>query len=438
MCEVNMEVGSGLARGARCGLSHCVFGVALMLIPVVASAGDPQSLALQRRDNRADFTQKGSLLVYPAVEVAWDDQGRVVRDTVIHLSNDFSDEVRVQVYYVNGDAPIDEVIAGDPPMVVIEAEPGWNNANCQLVLTGDQPIYWSAANGGEPGCQPFTIIDPNGRPSLDGRPGERVVRGFVLIWAIDLDLGEISWNHLSGYALSVDYANADASEYGAYALQARKAQQGSPTDQNPGVMLLNGREYDALYNQLILPFKGTGSAYGTGLAGFSVDTDLSLWGAEVDLRRPEDAFGLVETDVVYDVWNMNERRFSGTRHRLTCWRQRLFSDYSAPNNLLRSNLQTDRGKIRIDGKPSLECDEPLMPLGLLGVARTVLAFSGNLQNPAETAVPVRGSGCESGAVMYEFASSDPEELREDESLPRALERDRKLGTGSRNRAQGGE
>ncbi|MCP4590202.1 MAG: hypothetical protein GY842_05635, partial [bacterium] len=46
---------------------------------------------------------KGSLLIFPKVELRWDASGQLIQDTFIDLTNDYPDDVRVRVYYVNGD-----------------------------------------------------------------------------------------------------------------------------------------------------------------------------------------------------------------------------------------------------------------------------------------------------------------------------------------------
>jgi hypothetical protein len=93
-------------------------------------AGILMTQAVAQEDRRASISQKGSLLIFPAIEVEWDNNGRVVLDTYLSLTNDYFEDVRVQVFYVNGDEPLEELLAGNPPTVVREAEPGCNFADC--------------------------------------------------------------------------------------------------------------------------------------------------------------------------------------------------------------------------------------------------------------------------------------------------------------------
>ena len=358
-------------------------------------------LPAARADLRTTVSQKGSLLIFPAVELKWNGAGALVQDTVLHLVNDSADDVLLQVYYINGDAPREPVFAGDPPVLVTEGEPGWNRADCQLRVTGNQSLSWSAAFGSATACQPFNVIDPGGRPDPEGPAGSRVLRGFVYVWAINTAGEEIRWNHLSGHALVVDYGSYSAWEYGAYAFQVNSGvSQGEPTDGNPGQLLLNGVEYDACYDALLFDFYSSGAApfSGSGLTG-AADTDLTLFTVESDLR--ETGFGLVSTIARFEIWNQNETKFSGTQRRITCWHQMLLSDYGIPNNFLRATLQTDRGKARINGLGSTSCDPRDLPAALLGVAAKRIVFSGAATGSASTGGTLIGQGCEDASILYD-------------------------------------
>ena len=105
-------------------------------------------------------TQKGSLLIMSKVEIRWDAQGNLLQDTFIALTNDYMEDVRVQMFFVNGDEPIP---AGDQE----RAHPGWNWVDNEITLTGNEPAYWSALTGNPKGVSPFTILDPG---VLPGRP----------------------------------------------------------------------------------------------------------------------------------------------------------------------------------------------------------------------------------------------------------------------------
>lgn len=347
-------------------------------------------------------TQKGSLLVFPSVEVEWRPGGAISVDTVIHIANDYFEDVAVQLYFVNGDLPMDAVFAGDPPQLVSEAEPGWNFADCQFDLTADQATSWSAVSGMPGGCQPFTVLDPDGRPNPERSLGYRMLRGYVLAWAVDSAGEEISWNHLSGYAMSVNYHEVAASEYEAYAFQVRDSELGSPSDARPGLLLLNGREYDALPDTLLWSFEAAGVSRIFDLGGVvSSNTDLTLMPMEADFR--EVGFERVITTARYDIWNENERRFSGTQHDLTCWRQQLISEYPSPNHLVLTNLQTNHGKARIRGLGGVNCGSPNLPVPIIGVAQRDLMFGVVCAGTALSSSTLVGQGCETGAILFDPA-----------------------------------
>jgi len=381
--------------------------------------------------NQASVSTKGSLLIFPAVELKWDSHGFLSQDTIISITNDVQQPVSVQFYLVNGDPPLAPMPAGENGPAE-RAHPGWNWADCQLNLTANQPTYWSAATGLPAGCQRFTVLDsalPPGRPDPDGPPGSRVLRGFVVGWAVNGQGHEIHWNHLSGEALTVNYGNATAWEYSAYAFEAVSSQDGGETDELPGLLRLDGNEYDAPFDRLLFNFNAVGSQFQSGARAFvTLDTDLTLMPVAMDLRQ--DNIGPLTTKAKFDIWNMNETRLSGTERCVTCWDQTLLSKYADPNNFIIDNLQTDVGKARIDGITSTKCDNPdlncnpganagqiaegtvpalgcSLNLPLLGVASKLLAISGTTcGDAAATGLSLVGLGAEPGAIIYDIVRGD--------------------------------
>ena len=112
-------------------------------------------------------------------------------------------------------------------MILERAHPGWNHAGTHIMLTANQSVYWSAATGQPAGVSPLEVLDPGGRPDIRGR----VVRGFIVAWAVDAAGHEIGWNHLSGGATVVSYADQTAHEYASFAVQwVSDAPNGAETD----------------------------------------------------------------------------------------------------------------------------------------------------------------------------------------------------------------
>ncbi|MCP4594098.1 MAG: hypothetical protein GY842_25495, partial [bacterium] len=153
--------------------------------------------------DRVSASEKGSILIYPKIELRWNETGRLIQDTFIDLTNDHEDLVELKGYYVNG----------DPPMAATNGErehPGWNSKGFSFDLTGNQPSYWSAATG-QPGpdqsVAKFTSLDPGsppGRPDPSGST-KRVLRGYLIVWATTDTGEEIRWNHLKGDAVIINY-----------------------------------------------------------------------------------------------------------------------------------------------------------------------------------------------------------------------------------------
>jgi len=197
------------------------------------------------------------------VEIKWDAALNVVQDTFIELTNDYPEPVYVQLYFVNGDPPLDPLMVGDPPVLVERGHPGWNRVDVAFQLTANEPAYWSVLSGQPRGVQPFTILDPVfplGRPDRDN-PGGRILRGFIIVWAISATGGgEISWNHLSGSATTIHYTETSAFDYKPVAFQCvTGAAVGESCGATPGQLMLDGVEYSAAPNQLVLDFYAVGS-----------------------------------------------------------------------------------------------------------------------------------------------------------------------------------
>lgn len=355
---------------------------------------------------RVSASQKGSLLIFSKIEIKWDVDGNVIQDTFLDMANDtpFGD-VRIQGYFINGDTELEEMTSGDPGQVIQEYEPGWNTADCQFTLTADQPSFWSAAQGNAlsgPGfrgfkdCQAFTVLDSDGpgRPDPeDPNMQDRVLRGYAIFWAerfIPVADGfpngvfvPINWNHLKGDGLIVNYRNGTAWEYNAWAFQARIGIQGEQIGA-PGELRLDGGMYDWPFSTLLLDFYGTGStALSGGNQTVTVDTDLTVHAVTADLRQ--DGCGPVLTKIEASIWNEFETKFSGTRRCVCCWDQTMLSNWvrssAIPNHFKRTALRTDKGKARLEGLASTECNY----YELCGPSATLKRFANRCGEPGAVA-----------------------------------------------------
>jgi hypothetical protein len=383
-------------------------------------------------DDRVSASKKGSLLYYSKIELRWDATGKLVQDTFITLTNDNNSDVHVKLYLVNGDAPLDPVFVNG--VLVERAHRGWNWVDCGFVLTEDESTFFRASSGrgsatSHNSCQPWSTLDPGsppGRPDLE-RPGQRVLRGFIVAWAVDAEGNEISWNHLTGHVDIVNYAERSAWEYNSYAFQCLNTTTGDACDTNPGTINMDGTEYDYAFDRLLLDFYAVGST-AMSLGGITVmlDTDLTLHSVSADLRQDDE--GPITTKAEFAIWNENEDERSGTTRCITCWDQTLLSNYADANNFLLGVLGTDKGKARIDGVASEECDECFDVLtcddgtcefvevceiesedaALLGVAAKILSFSGGVTGTAVAGMTLVGMGTESAYISYDNIFGEPD------------------------------
>jgi len=241
----------------------------------------------------------------------------------------------------------------------------------------DRPSAPAATGSGSAPLSPGPCELP-GRPAMDGTD-DRVLRGYVLAWAVNSDGVEIKWNHLAGNATIVNYREGSAWEYSAWASHAVNPviDHGQPTGFS-GELDLNELEFAPPYSHLLLNFQAVDSAaFGQeGVAQVISDTDLTLHPVTIDLRQNHQP--PVTTKASFDIWNQWEARFSGTHRCITCWDQTLLGLYDSPNHFNLQFLQTDHGKARIEGAASAgECPEST-DAALLGVAARQLVFDGGL------------------------------------------------------------
>ena len=79
---------------------------------------DPTTNAVpaSSHDGRGSVSVKGSLLVFPQVEIRWNAAGTVIQDTFVEITNDYPSDVFIQLYFINGDPPLEAapVIGGTP------------------------------------------------------------------------------------------------------------------------------------------------------------------------------------------------------------------------------------------------------------------------------------------------------------------------------------
>jgi len=370
-------------------------------------------------DGRGQPGVKGSFLIWPNVELKWNAAGQLIQDTFITLSNDYPEYVHVQLYFVQGDPPLPA-----NPQTGERPHPGWNRVDRGLVLTHNQPVYWSVATGAPLALGSFTVLDPGTPP---GRPdpedtGERGLRGFIVAWAVNEAGHEIRWNHLTGAATLVHYGRRTAWEYPAWAFSARRVEHEqepydcTELDSNgvchnaavvPGRLDFDGFQYDAGPDQLLFDFFASGVTLVSRERSATVETDLTLCPLDQDLRQETAAPTC--TALVRMIWNENETSFSDAPVCLAQWDQRLLSAYGG--HFLPALLQTRAGRARLDAVANPACPGS-RATALVGVANRIITFPSG--RPAMTGDALHQLGKQPAALRYDptatraTASIEPE------------------------------
>jgi len=339
--------------------------------------------------NRVSATQKGSVLIFPKIEVRWDVNGSLIQDTFVDIANDYITDVHFLAFYVN---ELCETIHIDS------------------TLTLNEPAWWAASTGvGSKAVAPFfgfdqAYDDPDGSTDL-------VVRGYLVVIATDVLDRQINFNHLYGQATLVNYAEGDAWEYNAYAFRALIGTTGA-TIGTAGEIQLNGTQYDYAFDYLLLDYFASGSFAFSG-AGVVVEheTDLTLMITDQDLRQETE--GPYVTKAFFRIWNEDETSFTN-EFCLIKWDQSLISKWGGA--FLRTNLQTDKGRARIDGIYSQLCNtvdddnNPVLTSGnfpLLGVQAKILTFDSSAC--AKAGGELVGSGTQSTCILYDPIGEPPPE-----------------------------
>lgn len=359
-----------------------------------------------------ETSTKGSLLVFPKIELRWAEsepgEWVLIQDTFIELTNDYPEDVVVQMYYVDGDQPSSWI-------------------DVMIELTANEPTYWSAASGLPKGVSPFQILHPGfppGRPCDDGSD-ERCLGGYLLAWATDEDGYPLSWNHLTGSSIVLHYRDDRAWESAPWAFQC-VVPFGSLCEDVPGEGKLNldGTAYESVPEKLLLDFYAVGAdpfGLGSPPGTIPVDTNLTLLPLMIDLRQDGD--GPIMSKANFDIWNMNEWKFSGTHRCIFGWDEELLSRYDLPNHFLRDNLQTDKGKARIDGVASAVCGPESTEAPFLGVSARLLTYEDNHSSIAGSGLT--GTGVELGHIMYDaMLGPDPQKRRDISDTRMLLPRDK--------------
>lgn len=344
--------------------------------------------------NVGNTSQKGSLLIFPAIDIDPVDAS----DTLIEISNDNILPVQLECYYVNERK--DRVDFGF--LLTPKATASWD------VFSGDGTIN----------PPPF----PSGGTFPTGNPN----RGELICFAVDFAAAnQVAFNHLTGTATVIHLVDSDATQprqafrYNGWAFAA-EGSFAPPNDYTimgkPGNLLLTGNgagTYDAcpLYNiasfmpgEGVLP--GTGSRLGPV---YTADNDLSIVSCNQDLRQD---FLLHLTKLQFTVWNSNETMYTGAYvcvdsvEKVGLDPEDAPAGFVASSNFTYGTLRTANARLQVQGVLSTQCVGS-ENAGLLGVLSSSVTLDGDTSEDQELGSTTQGAGTQSGFVLWDASPAGP-------------------------------
>jgi hypothetical protein len=355
-----------------------------MLLLTTALCSSP-ALAAQ---NVANTSQKGSLLIFPAINIDPQDAA----DTLVEISNDENLPVQIECEYVNQKK---------------------DRVDFDFFLTPKATASWDVYTGfGE------NISAPAFPTHGTFRYGDPY-QGELVCFAVDSGVqNQIAFNHLTGTATVVYKDDADAEQikqafrYNAWAFIAR-GDTGPAADNTiqgtPGNLQLTGGgagTYDACPAYNIANFMPNGATLSPVR---TFDNDLWAVSCNQDLRQD---FKLHLTKLLFTVWNSNENSYTGSYY---CADSVSFVGLSAadnprlvnPNNFSYSTLRTRNARFQVQGIPSSQCNYigHTEAAGLLGVLSSSIGINDLTLEDAELGSNTQGGGAESGFVLWDPASA---------------------------------
>jgi hypothetical protein len=285
----------------------------------------------------ATTNQKGSLLIYPKIDV------RSGVTTWVRIVNDSTVAVQVKCYYMDVNK---------------------NRNDFEFVLTAFQPFVFDALTGNSP--QPIA----QGANSFPPGPGY----GELVCFAVSPNGTALAnFNNLAGTALVV--RNGQASEYNAWAFKANTATPGA------GDLVLNGTAYDSCPAYLFGQFSPLNSPTPVGLAG---NTVIDISSCKQDLRQD---YNTNVTKLQFDVWRYDETRYTGAYNCSNSFYESALESNAVvppfnramvmPGNFS-NRLLKGPAYYRVQGVASTQCNYTgfaSAPTGLVGVQTTYLPGS---------------------------------------------------------------
>jgi hypothetical protein len=347
--------------------------------------------------NVGNTSQKGSLLIFPQIDVSpgW--------DTIVRISNDANSGVDVTCYYIN------------------ERK---GRRDFHFKMTRKQPIWFSVKN--HSGTFPVAQF-PN--DALSPVAGD-VNKGALLCWATNVALSaQISHNHLSGTATVVFGAGGEdlaalvqqessqfAYTYPSWNFTARPGTAAGAAVGTPGRLDLTGADtaYDACPNYLIGHFSPAGARVDTGSGAGSqgiAENFLSVLSCNQDLRQD---FTPHFTKLQFQVWNEQEVKLTGAHE---CSDGYKFLGLSSgtdvgPENFFYDVVQSTAAQVKVKGIASTQCvfPRPTENSGLVGVLATLM-FGSQSEDASIVGTTLNGAGVQAGFILWDAQDGVVPELR---------------------------
>jgi len=287
----------------------------------------------------ANTNQKGSLLIFPKIEVdTLRQSGPATKTTWIRLVNDGRVGVQVKCYFMDENKTRNDF---------------------EFRLTRNQSLTFDAETG-----QAY----PAGAQSVGTFPAGQTDHGELVCFTVVQDgTNLINYNNLSGTAtISNGYVNSaggGVTEYNAWSFKAIAA---TPT----GDLDLNNVEYDICPAYLMGLFspKGSVAPGGERYEGTYGDTYVNFSSCKQDLRQDYD---YNYTKLQYDVWKWDEVKLTGA---YSC--SNSFFEGALEKTLMQPQQFTlarlgGPGYYRVQGMKSTQCTDS-QNVGLLGIQTSII------------------------------------------------------------------
>jgi len=366
----------------------------MTLLVIMAS-----SPGLAQITGRADASKEGSLLIWPTVQT---DSGK---ETYIFINNSSPDDVFVKCYWEVKDIPADPTSQG-------------LLFNFAMQLFGSSPIIFRASDG--------SSLDDLGVAAGMGYSE----KGALKCWAVDDTLRkQISWNHLSGFAIIVqgdntlpagtETATTSAWQYSAWRFAANVIDSsgafadgfwaGPVVDAGEAVNTMNLKaspttvvdpaNCDRPYNEsgCYLPNAAYDSCPKYVTFDFLAEpsgekkTDGYAFNNLAIVPCKADLTGMTlntKTQLVYTIWNEKGVQYSGLYQCANCAYTADLGSLSVLRNqklFQMKILRTPSGHFRVAGEGSSVCGADAVSTPLLGVMSSKLVGSNDIVAVSGTA-----------------------------------------------------